>query len=59
MTQAQAAGQSLPQYLRSLTPPFQSPGQLISGIAHGVFPPASLNLGVAGNGDGAVGLQTP
>lgn len=56
VTQAQAAGQSLPQYLRSLTTPFQSPGELISGIAHGTLP-TSLNLGVSGSG--IVGMQNP
>lgn len=59
MTQAQAAGQALPEYLRGLTTPYQSPGQLISGIAHGVFPPDSLNLGVSGSDSSTVGLQTP
>lgn len=50
VAQAQAAGQSLPQYLRTLTPPIQSPGAIISGIAHNVFPPTSLNLGMSGGG---------
>lgn len=39
--QARSAGTSLPHYLRAMTPPVKSPGQLVRGIARNNFPKTS------------------